>query len=148
MTEKTTSSTRASTASAHPRTSGTTPRAPWLVPAAATAGLLVGALGGWIAATNSDVSTDEATPAPAVVESAAPTPAPTELPSGVTVPRSCLLIADEAQGLDGILTDGADAARDLDATRLSPLVREFAAKRQRIAELTQECRTGQDAPRS
>ncbi len=81
--------------------------------------------------------------APAPV--AAPTTsAPSTEPESaqVAVPRSCLAIADQAQELQQSIDTAVAAARDLDAARLSDLVRQIDEQQVGLRADTETCRRG------
>lgn len=83
----------------------------------------------------------------------APAPAPTTAapsPSGdvtpVNVPRACLRIADEAKVLQGLLDQAVTAARDLNASELSDLVRQIDEQQNALQTHAQVCRQGVQTP--
>ena len=98
-------------------------------------GLAVGIGLTWLVTTLSTRG-DSAAPAPT---STVTVTAPTQV---VSVPASCLRIADEADVLQQQITTAVDAARSLDASRLSEVVRQLDARQQQVGKTADECRAG------
>lgn len=80
--------------------------------------------------------------APAVTAAPSPTPTTTSESEQVAVPRACLNIADGAQDLQVLLDRAMVAARDLDAARLSRLVRQIDTQQSSLRDDTEVCRRG------
>lgn len=83
---------------------------------------------------------------------AAPAPSPTAAPTptadvtAVNVPRACLRIADEAKVLQAQLDAAIEAARDLNASELSDLVRQIDEQQNALQTHAQVCRQGVETP--
>jgi hypothetical protein len=115
----------------------------WLIPALT---FLVGvALGGVVVAVSNGGGEDTGS-STATSETAA-TSAPTtstetsgRAPATVTVPGPCLQLADDSDVLLEQVNQVAEAARDLDAERLSELVRDLQQSRDLLQEDSQACR--------
>lgn len=124
---------------------------PWpLALGALLLGLLLG-IGGTLLIAGAGGETDGATtaehsPSPEPTPAQEPVPSPTDTGAGILVSQSCLDIADEAGQLTDILARGTSAAQDLDAARLSGLVREFGASQEQIQALADRCRVEAQAP--
>lgn len=80
--------------------------------------------------------------APAVTAAPSRTPTTTSESEQVAVPRACLNIADGAQDLQVLLDRAMVAARDLDAARLSRLVRQIDTQQSSLRDDTEVCRRG------
>lgn len=114
-----------------------------LVPAATfVAGLVLGAL---ISGTGPGQDDELAGPPDGRAPAATPAVTPSPRAGGtVTVPASCLEIADRADELTGLIRDAAVAAAELDAARLSGIVRQMEEAQAPMDELSDDCRTGAD----
>lgn len=128
---------------AQPRSegSGGPPRG-WLLPVVTfVLGALIGvALMGLARSGSGDDQAKESPPAGSTASSAA---SPSQSPlttTAVVVPSACLAIADQAQELQGLMTTAATAARDLDASKLSDMVRQVGQVQAQIRASTADCR--------
>lgn len=111
----------------------------WLPLAAAlVVGLILGALG-WAVARPS--GTSEASPSPAATVTVTSTPAAGSNgdASTISIPASCKEIATDAQKVRDLLTQAVDAAKALDATKMSSVLRQMDAQQQKIADTTKTC---------
>ena len=112
--------------------------------------LLLGlVLGSWItwAATRGDEPPPQASPTTSPTAEVVPTPsAATQTAGQVAVPQSCLQIAEESGRLNEALTRGVAAARDLDASAMSSIVRDFGAQQEKIQQLAEQCRQSAQTP--
>lgn len=84
---------------------------------------------------------DNASPTPgqSSPDSGQPTPTPTASVL-VTVPTACLEVADDADQILETVKQAAQAARDLEATRLSDLVRQLDTEQAKLRESSDACR--------
>lgn len=129
-----------------------TGRQAWWIPAATfVVGLVLG--GGVIAATQSGGDAQaggDTSSSPSASDSpSSPTDSPS--PSGpadavLTVPGECLQIAEDSQEVLDLVNDAVAAARDLDASALSDVVREIQAGQESLNEQTTLCRDSVEAP--
>lgn len=116
-------------------------RRPWVLPLAALIlGLVLG--GGGVGLLMQGRQAPPAT--------SAPSPTATSTPSAdvtpVNVPRACLRIADEAKVLQAQLDEAVKAARDLNASQLSDLVRQIDEQQNALQTHAQVCRQGVETP--
>ena len=115
----------------------------WLIPALTfLVGVALGAV--VIAASNTgDENAGSSTTTSETAATSAPTTSSTtsgRAPATVTVPGPCLQLADDSDVLLEQVNQVAEAARDLDASRLSDLVRELQQSRDLLQEDSQACR--------
>ncbi|WP_168583061.1 hypothetical protein [Gephyromycinifex aptenodytis] len=118
----------------------------WFVPVVTLLlGLVLGAGGMWFAARSDSFpgvsASDSSAPA-----TATPTPAAPTTVSRVEVPASCLKIADESRQMGVVLGRGVTAAKDLDASALSGIVRDFGEKQETIEALARDCQEKGEIP--
>jgi hypothetical protein len=117
-----------------------------IVPALAfVIGVLLG--GVVVAATGLGVSSNDGTTA---AGGASSSPSPTETGASattstssdvvVTVPGECLQLSDESQQLLDLIDQAVQAARDLDATKLSGIVSQLQQAQQQLRTQTDACR--------
>jgi hypothetical protein len=59
----------------------------------------------------------------------------------VTVPGACLEVADGTQELLSLVRDAVEAARDLDAARLSSIVRQLQEAQSGLQQQAADCRS-------
>jgi hypothetical protein len=106
-------------------------------------GLLLGTALMWAGSDRGDeVAGSDPTPAPS---QSAPTTSATGRPDAtVTVPGSCLDLADSAEEAAELVEDAATAAQDLDASELSSIVRQMQESRTEIESRAGDCRSGVD----
>ncbi len=121
----------------------------WWIPAAAfVVGLALG--GGVIAATMSGGDTGSAGSSPsASASSGAPTATAspsTPADATLTLPGECLQVAEDSQKALDLVNDAVAAARDLDASALSDVVRELQSSQDTISKQAAECRDSVEAP--
>ncbi|WP_312721063.1 hypothetical protein [Mobilicoccus sp.] len=123
---------------------------PWpLIIAALLLGLLLGAGITWAATHDGgDAGAPQAEPTATSTTEPLPTPSTvTQTVNQVAVPQSCLQIAEESRKLNDALAKGVVAARDLDASAMSGIVRDFGAQQERIQQLAEQCRTSAETPK-
>jgi hypothetical protein len=111
--------------------------------------LLGGATVGLVTGRGDDVPASARTSAPADTDMATDTDtdAATATPppdAAVTVPRSCLELADTGDELAQLVTDAARAAAELDAAELSGIVRRMEQAQAGVEQLSSDCRSGAD----
>ncbi len=116
--------------------------AAWLIPAVA---LLVGViLGGviiWVSTSSSRSGSGISTAIPTVTETVTPTNG-TSSPGTVatlSVPAECLQVADDSKAVVDLVQQSVTAARDLDAAKLSDLVRQIQAAQQTLQTHAASC---------
>ncbi len=108
----------------------------WLIPALTfLVGLLLGAVVMGVSGNGDDV--DVAT-SPVVAATASPSARPD---ATVTVPGSCLEVADSAEELGELVGDAAGAAQELDASGLSSIVRELQESQTGLEKKADACRS-------
>lgn len=128
-------------------TSTEQPRNAWWIPAATFAvGLLLG--GGVIAATMSGGDGDTSAGPPTASVSA---PAASASPSSssevtLTIPSECLQVAEDSQKVLDLVNDAATAVRDLDAARLSDIVRDLQVGQKTLSDQAAACRDSAEPP--
>lgn len=114
----------------------------WLVPAATfLVGLLLGGVLVAVTGSGDDASagpeaSSGPTASPTTSGDASPRPAAT-----VTVPGACLEVADSTQQLLALVRDAVTAARDLDASRLSSIVRQLQEEQSGLQQQANACRS-------
>jgi hypothetical protein len=105
-------------------------------------GLVLGAVGTGLGGGDDD-ATGSPTGTPATT---APQADPSPTPGGdVTIPGACLVVADRAEQLSGLVRDAAVAAGELDAAALSGIVRQLEEAQAGLQAQSAECRAGRDA---
>lgn len=123
--------------------SGSQLRAFWIVPAATfLVGLLLGGVVVGVSRSGDDTaggqrpsSSPTSSPSTSGAD-ASPRPAVT-----VTVPGACLEVADGTQELLSLVRDAVAAARDLDAARLSSIVRQLQEAQSGLQKQADACRS-------
>ncbi len=113
----------------------------WLIPALTfLVGLLLGAVVMGVSGNGDDVdvATSPTTTDPVVAATASPSARPD---ATVTVPGSCLDVADSAEELGELIGDAAGAAQELDASGLSSIVRELQESQTGLEEKADACRS-------
>lgn len=114
----------------------------WLVPAATfLVGLLLGGVVVGVSGSGDDTGAGPKAPSsptasPTTSGDASPRPAAT-----VTVPGACLEVADSTQQLLSLVQDAVAAARDLDASRLSSIVRQLQEAQSGLQQQAEACRS-------
>jgi hypothetical protein len=112
----------------------------WLIPAATfLVGLLLGAL---LVAVLRPTGTGPGVEASPSTSTGAPRPTLTGLPTTATVvvPAECLQVAQDSQALVDLTRQAAGAARDLDAGRLSDVVRQIDQAQTTLRTHADACR--------
>lgn len=123
--------------------STTTPRpAAWLIPAVA---LLVGViLGGviiWVSTSSSRSGSGISTAIPTVTETVTPSNGTSSPGTAATlsVPAQCLQVADDSKAVVDLVNKSVTAVRDLDAAKLSDLVRQIQAAQETLQTNATSC---------
>lgn len=114
----------------------------WLIPAATfLVGLVLGAavLGLSRNGDGTDVADEPARGATPTVTVPATSPGG-RTPATVTVPGSCLDVADSTEELLALARQATEAARDLNASRLSSVVRQLQESQTRLQQQSNACR--------
>jgi hypothetical protein len=109
----------------------------WVIPVATfLVGLVAGGLFVGLTGMGSDGTPD------AVGQSAEPSSSPTESgPEPLVVPGACVQVATDSQQLLELVGQAADAARDLDAARLSGIVADLQAQQQVVSDQAAACQS-------
>ncbi len=113
----------------------------WLIPALTfLVGLLLGAVVMGVSGNGDaiDVAASPTTTGSVVSPTASPSVRPD---STVTIPGSCLEVADSAKELGELVGDAAGAAQEFDASGLSTIVRELQESQTGLEEKADECRS-------
>ncbi len=113
----------------------------WLIPALTfLVGLVLGGAviaavgsGGDGAVTGSGGTSSSTTSAPSTLTTS------TSPDATVTVPSACLQVADDSQALLGLVSNAVGAVRDLDAARLSDIVRQLRDAQNALSETATRC---------
>lgn len=118
----------------------------WMIMVPAVAFLLGVALGAIVVAAGSTESGATASTSPGASASTSAPPGTSSstserAPATITVPGACLQVADDSQRLLDLVNQIAAAARDLDAARLSDLVRQVQDAQTVLQRDTQACRS-------
>lgn len=114
----------------------------WIIPAATfLVGLLLGGL--VVAASTAGEDDDVAGPVPSATEpTGEPTTSPGSRPDAtVTVPGSCLDVAEGTEDLLGLVQEAATAAQELDASELSSIVRQLQDSQASLEEQSSACQS-------
>lgn len=115
----------------------------WLIPAATfLIGLLLGAL--VVGVSGSEDGSDAAggSPPSATQTAVTPTVGPSTRPAAtVTVPGSCLDVADSTEALLGLVEEATAAAQDLNASELSSIVRQLQESQAGLQQQSSACRS-------
>lgn len=113
----------------------------WMLPAVTfVVGVLLGAVVLW-ATTSGDNSPSTAS-GPTATSSITPAPTVTTTAT-LSVPRECLKVADDAKAVTDVVTQMVAAARDLDAAKLSDLVRQLQTAQKTVQDDAATCRDAQ-----
>jgi hypothetical protein len=120
---------------------------PWVWPLVAlVVGLAIGALAMNLARSGGGSgATASPTPTPATAVTGSPTSAATATGTATaiatgTVPAECLEVADDSQKLVALANQAVQAARDLNASQLSDLVRQIGESQQTLTNHADTCR--------
>ncbi len=112
----------------------------WLVPAAT---FLAGVLLTWLVlgAGDADSANNAAGPSPTSTSAGPATSTPGAGGVTVTVPGSCLDVADSSQKVLALVRQAVQAARDLDASALSGIVRDLQAAQSDLQQQSTACQS-------
>ena len=126
-----------------PSTSSTTKAggAPWLIPALTfLVGVLLGGVIIWVSTSGSGSGLNTAIPT--ATETVIPSDGTSSSGTDATlsVPAQCLQVADDSKAVVDLVNESVAAARDLDASKLSDLVRQIQAAQQTLQADATSCR--------
>lgn len=117
--------------------------APWLVPALAfLVGVILGGVIIWVSTSSSRSGSGLSTATPTVTASVTPSDGTSSPRAAATfsVPAQCLQVADDSKAVVELVNQSVAAARDLDASKLSGLVRQIQAAQQTLQANATSCR--------
>ncbi len=113
----------------------------WLAAVTFVHGLALGAVGTGLGGDDDGVAGSPTGTQATTAPQADPSPTPD---GDVTVPGACLVVADRAEQLSGLVSDAAVAAGELDAAALSGIVRQLEEAQAGLRVESAECRAGRD----
>lgn len=102
-------------------------------------GIVVG-VAGWALAGSSSTTSAAGEPVTSTVTMTAPSAAQSNGASPtITLPAACKEISTDAQQIRDLLGQAVDAAKSLDATKMSTVLREMDTQQQKITDATKAC---------
>jgi hypothetical protein len=112
----------------------------WLLPAITfVVGVALGAVVIGVTGTGSGPTSSPTPPANSRPATTTGTPSASATAVTVTVPEPCLRLADDSRNVLALVDDAAAAARDLDASKLSGIVRQLQAAQSTLKDRAAAC---------
>ena len=116
----------------------------WLLPAVTfLVGVVLGALVLWVSTSSSGTPSSSSTSNPSQTSPAATVTTTVTAAATVSVPRQCLQVADDSKVVTDIVAQMVTAARDLNASKLSTLVRDLQSAQSTLQQHAGTCRDAQ-----